>query len=236
MKKTKISWTDYTWNPWRGCKKVSPGCAKCYMFRDQKRYGNNPSEIVRTKPPTFRKPLSIEPSKIFTCSWSDFFIEDADKWRRDAWDIICDTPQHTYQILTKRPERIIKCLPEVGGLRFVPNNVWIGVSIESQDQVHRAYHFQTLPTCTTFISYEPALGPIDLNELFLKINIDWLISGGESGKGARHSNPNWFENIKHQCDEYGVAYWHKQNGGTKLIDGVAGGEKLSGIRHQEFPA
>lgn len=112
-KNSGIEWTDHTWNPWQGCLKVSPGCKQCYMYRDKKRYGQDPMVVVRSKPGTFRKPLQWkQPAKVFTCSWSDFFIEQADNWIDDAWNIIRQTPHLTYQILTKRPENIKDRLPE----------------------------------------------------------------------------------------------------------------------------
>ena len=106
-----ISWTEATWNPWMGCTKVSEGCDNCYMFREQRQYGNDP-EVVRRSKTKFRFPLTLkEPSLIFTCSWSDWFHVDADPWRDEAWEIVRATPQHTYQILTKRPGRILRHLP-----------------------------------------------------------------------------------------------------------------------------
>ncbi|KKK77966.1 hypothetical protein LCGC14_2848320 [marine sediment metagenome] len=105
--KTAISWTNATWNPWRGCTKVSPGCASCYMFRDQQRWGRDPNIVVRAADRTFDAPLRWkEPRLIFVCSWSDFFHPDADPFRHEAWEVMRAAPQHTYQILTKRPERM----------------------------------------------------------------------------------------------------------------------------------
>src|SRR3990172_778380 len=109
---TGISWTDATYNPWYGCLKVSPGCKQCYMYRDMERYGKDPKVVTRAKPATFNSPLKwTEPQRVFTCSWSDYFIEQADEWRDEAWDIIRRTPHLTYQILTKRPENIFDRLP-----------------------------------------------------------------------------------------------------------------------------
>ena len=131
METTKIQWTDATVNFWTGCKKVSAGCKFCYMYRDKERYGLDPSAVVRTAPKTFNAALKWkEPKLIFTCSWSDFFIQEADEWRADAWDIIRKTPHHTWQILTKRPERIADCLPPDWGDGW--DNVWIGVSVEDE--------------------------------------------------------------------------------------------------------
>src|SRR3990172_2238186 len=104
--KTAIAWTDKTWNPWMGCHKVSAGCKACYMYRDMPRYGKDPTVVQRSKT-TFADPLKWpDPAKVFSCSWSDFWIEEADPWRTEAWSIIRRTPHLTYQILTKRPARI----------------------------------------------------------------------------------------------------------------------------------
>lgn len=100
-KQSGISWTDGTWNPWVGCEPVSPGCNNCYMFRDQRRYGRDPAVVHRTKPQTFYAPMKWEPSLVFTCSWSDFFIAQADEWREQAWELILQTDHHQYQVLTK---------------------------------------------------------------------------------------------------------------------------------------
>lgn len=112
---TKIAWTDATWNPWQGCRKVSQGCKNCYMYAEKTRYGQDPATVVRSKDATFYAPFKWEKQavkageqrKVFTCSWSDFFIEEADTWRDEALAIIAMTPHLTYQILTKRPERML---------------------------------------------------------------------------------------------------------------------------------
>lgn len=140
--RTNIAWTERTWNPWRGCIKISPGCKNCYMFRDQKRFGFEPSQIVKCNPTTWSHPKrwnSIAEAAgrkdlVFTCSWSDFFLEEADEWRDAAWDVIRKTPNLIYQILTKRPERIAECLPADWPLE----NVWLGVSIEHNGYIPRA--------------------------------------------------------------------------------------------------
>lgn len=133
---TLISWTDHTWNPWRGCEKITPGCDHCYMFIAQVRYGRDPSQVVRTQ--TWRQPIrwnaeaeaARKPRRVFTCSWSDFFHPDADEWREEAWAVIRSTPWLTYQILTKRPSNIAARLPGDWGDGY--RNVWLGVSRHSQ--------------------------------------------------------------------------------------------------------
>ena len=146
--------------------------------------GKNPNNVWRTGDRTFYKAMDWkEPRMIFTCSMSDFFIEEADQWREDAWNIIRATPQHTWQILTKRPERIKECLPEDWGEGW--DNVWLGVSVESQKYFERAAVLADIPAKTRFISAEPLLSELDvLQEIDGKRIIDdfqWIILGGESG-------------------------------------------------------
>lgn len=236
-KTTGISWTDSTWNPWRGCHKVSPGCKNCYMFREQQFYGHDPNTVVRAAPPTFNGPLKWkEPRRVFTCSWSDWFVEEADPWRDEAWDIVRRTP-HIYQILTKRPENIRDRLPSDWGKGYP--NVWLGVSIESQLYLKRADYLAGIPAKVRFISYEPALGPVAFDALFAREPglFHWLISGGESDRvKPRPAKIEWFRDARDICDEHGVAYFHKQNGGSKKINGVWGGDDLDGRVYHEFPA
>lgn len=229
-KTSAIEWTEATWNPWHGCIKVSQGCKNCYMYRDKRRYGQKPMLVVRSKT-TFTNPLRwIEPSLIFTCSWSDWFIEEADEWRDEAWDVIRHTPQHTYQILTKRPERILNSLPSDWGDGW--RNVWLGVSIESQKYISRMNLLTEIPAHVRFISAEPLLGPLSLS---LVVGIDWVITGGESGPGARPMELEWVRSIREQCLRSGVAFFHKQNGGTKKIAGVWGGRLLDNRTWDAMP-
>ena len=188
MGKTLIAWTDYSWNPWRGCHKVSQGCKNCYMFREQKRYGNDPNIVVRSIT-TFKDPLKWkDPAMVFTCSWSDWFIEEADPWRDEAWEIIRQTPHLTYQILTKRPENIRSRLPDDWGDGW--DNVWLGVSIEDKDNYARGLNLADIPAKIRFISAEPLLGQLDLLWLVSTGLIHWLIVGGESGPNYRMMEMN----------------------------------------------
>jgi protein gp37 len=232
MEHSAIEWTDNTWNPWVGCLKVSPGCKQCYMYRDQERYGRDPKVVKRTAPATFSAPLKWrEPAKVFTCSWSDFFIEQADAWRGEAWDIIRRTPHLTYQILTKRAADIHDCLPEDWGDGWP--NVWLGVSVESEAYLWRVEALSEIPAIVRFISYEPALGPVDFTAYAPVIH--WIISGGESGYNPRPANPEWFLSVRDQCAENGIAYFHKQNGGNRKINGTWGGKELAGSIYHELP-
>lgn len=232
--RSAIEWTDATWNPWHGCTKVSPGCKHCYMYREKKQYGQNPAIVVRSKT-TFTNPLKWRaPKRIFTCSWSDFFHETADPWRAEAWDIIRRTPQHTYLVLTKRAERIRHCLPPLWGFKGWPN-VWLGVSVETQEYAWRIEELARIPAAIRFVSAEPLLGPLDLSG-WLATAIDWLIAGGESGPKARPMDLQWVRALREQClaVEPGVAFFLKQLGG---VADKRGGEQavLDGRRWTELP-
>jgi protein gp37 len=232
---TAIHWTNSTWNPWVGCRKVSAGCKNCYMFRDMARYGKDPLDVHRTAKATFEQPLHYaDPRLIFTCSWSDFFIEQADAWRDEAWRIIRDTP-HTYQILTKRPERIAEHLPADWGEGYP--NVWLGVSVENQGAAHRIMTLRKIPARIRFISAEPLLGPLYLTDYTAPIlYFHWLIVGGESGPNARPMSKQWARSLISSAETLGIPVFFKQVGGTAKIGGVWGGDELDGKRYQQFPA
>lgn len=232
---SSIEWTNHTYNPWYGCLKVSPGCKFCYMYRDMKRYGRDPMVVTRAKPITFNAPMKwMDPAFVFTCSWSDFFIEQADPWRDEAWAIIRKTPHLTYQILTKRPRNVLGRLPADWGDGYP--NVWLGVSVENQEHAWRISELSyRVPYRKLFVSYEPALGPINLKGEFQQGVVDWLIAGGESGPTPRPANPEWFRAIRDQCQLYDVPFFHKQNGGSRKIDGAWGGRLLDGVTWDEMP-
>jgi protein gp37 len=194
---TAIAWTEKTWNPWQGCTKVSDGCKYCYMYRDKERYGQDPKVVVRSSKSTFNKPLNWkEPALVFTCSWSDFFHEAADEFRAEAWQIIKRTPHLTYQVLTKRPERIMQCLPPDWGEGYP--NVWLGTTVENQAAVHRIATLSEVPAKIRFISFEPLIGPI--TDKFVSNEIHWVIIGGESGNDTgkyryRECKLEWIEGL-----------------------------------------
>lgn len=222
-----IEWTDATWNPWHGCTKVSPGCQHCYMYAAKRRYGQDPFTVLRSKT-RFRDPLKWRaPKKIFACSWSDWFHPAADAWRAEAWEIIRRTPQHTYQILTKRPERILDCLPSDWGNGWP--NVWLGVSVESQDYTPRIDLLRQVPAAVRFLSLEPLLGP--LPNLDLR-GIGWVIVGGESGPFYRKCNGLWIRAIRNQCVGAAVPFYFKQWGGRRP---KSSGRLLDCRTWNEFP-
>lgn len=234
--RTGIEWATATWNPWMGCHKVSPGCKFCYAERDMNRFGRE-FTTVRRSTTTFRDPLKwakagrLAPgSRIFTCSFSDWFIEEADPWRGEAWDVIRRTPKFTYLILTKRSERIAECLPKDWGEGYP--NVWLIVSAENQEYYDkRTAHLQHIPAKVRGISAEPLLGPIILGDFYP----DWIITGGESGNAPRVSSPEWFRSMRNQALASGIPFFHKQNGGPRKINGSWGGREIDGKTWNEFP-
>lgn len=248
---TNIQWTDETVNFWMGCKKVSAGCKLCYMYRDMDRYGKNGSVVVPVQEKTnLNKLRKLAPgSKIFTCSWSDFFIEEADPWRARAWDIIRAHPQFIWQILTKRPERIKQCLPDDWGDGYP--NVWLGVSVENQEAAdERIPILIDIPAVVRFLSCEPLLEFVDLfnygqNKWYKSIH--WVIVGGESGNDVgkytyRPCDLNWIKDIVFNCERYNVPVFVKQLGThlskeLHLKDRHAGvvGEFPFSLRVLQFP-
>lgn len=214
---TNISWCGATWNAWYGCRHVSEGCDRCYMFRDMARYGWDPTQIQRSKT-RFDAPLKLhKPTRIFTCSWSDFFIQDADAWRPEAWEIIRQTPQHTYLILTKRPQLIRSRLPEDWGEGYP--NVWLGVSVENpQMQANRTPLLQQIPAVHRFLSIEPLLEPLDPLDL---TGLSWVIVGGESGPGYRPMPHAWVWPILEACQQHDVVFFFKQSAALQPETGTA---------------
>jgi protein gp37 len=241
---TAIQWTDKTWNPWVGCHKVSPGCAHCYMFSGMERFGRSPNVVVRTKtwgqPPKWhREALGRNVFDfVFTCSWSDFFIEEADPWRREAWGLMRDTGSLIYQVLTKRIDRAAEWIREqvYGPAEFgdwtlsamgggVVPNIWIGTSVEDRRfGLPRIDRLREIPAAVRFLSVEPLLedlGTIDL------AGIDWVIVGGESDQGKAKGRPfdvRWARSLRDQCREAGVPFFLKQLGSrpieTKVVPGL----------------
>lgn len=209
---SNISWTNDTWNPWRGCSKVSAACKNCYMFRLYSKREINPNQLIR-QDSTFNSPLNLSKGKkIFTCSMSDFFHEGADQWRDEAWDVIRKTPQHTYLVLTKRPERIREHLPK-DWCREKFSHVWLGVTVENQNMVHRIHSLKEIPCEVKWVSFEPLLSDINLTQKELDI-IDWVVLGGESGyKGqVRKTELCWFNSLMFQIIGYGIPVFFKQFG------------------------
>ena len=241
MSTTKIEWTDATWNPVTGCTKTSAGCLHCYaetMSRRLKamgiaKYANGfhvtLHEEALEEPKKWRKPRTV-----FVCSMSDLFHKDVPFAFVDkVMEVIKDTPQHRYQLLTKRAER----MEEYFSTRALPKNVWIGVTVEVMASKQRIENLRAIANVPIrFLSCEPLLE--DLGELDLT-GIDWIIVGGESGRQARPMKEEWVKNIKRQCDDADKAFFFKQ-WGTWGSDGVKrdkhkNGKKLDGEICQRMP-
>jgi len=214
---SKIQWTDATWNIAVGCTKVDEDCKYCYMYRESmKGTRYNPKEIRKTKT-VFNLPLKLKvPSKIFTSSLTDFFHEAIDEYRDEAWDIIRKCPQHTFQILTKRPERIAANLPKDWGEGW--DNVWLGTSVGSDVGRNRIEILSDIPAKVRFVSFEPLWSEIDMGfDVSTLIRIHWAIIGGESGNDTgmyryRPCKIEWIESIIHQMQMVGCAVFVKQLG------------------------
>lgn len=241
MKTTKIEWTDKTWNPITGCSKLSAGCAHCYaevMARRIQAMGldkySNGFKLT-LHPEDLNTPRSWKKGhNIFVCSMSDLFHTDVPfEFIDEVMTTIRETPQHRYQLLTKRAER----MAEYFAKREVPKNVWLGVTVECQNTRYRIDYLCKVPAVVRFLSCEPLLE--DLGKLNLS-GIDWVIVGGESGHKARPMKEEWVLNIKQQVENHGAAFFFKQ-WGTWGSDGIKrnkhkNGKILNGEILQEMPA
>jgi protein gp37 len=248
---TGIAWTDATWNPVVGCNQISPGCAKCYAkaLHDRRHKaalaGKSiapqywyPFERVRVMYDRFDDPLHWrKPRRIFVNSVSDLFHDDVpEKDIRELFSIMGRAHWHTFQILTKRSERLAKLSQS---LAWAPN-IWMGVSVENQHWAEiRIPHLLETEAEIKFLSCEPLLGPLELiaTSEWSKIDIldkgiDWVICGGESGKGYRPMNLDWARSLRDQCSEASIPFFYKQSSG--LLSGH--GTLLDGELIQEFPA
>lgn len=231
--RSAIEWTEATWNPVTGCDKVSPGCAHCYAEAFAERWrgvAGHPYEQgfdLRLWPQRLDQPQRWKrPRMIFVNSMSDLFHERVPlDFIRQVFASMEEANWHTFQILTKRPDRLVEIADDLPW----PENVWMGVSIENRRFVQRADALREVPAAVRFISAEPLLGPLEGLELD---QIDWLIAGGESGPRARPMNVEWVRELRDRCGEEGVAFFFKQWGGRTS---KAGGRLLDGIEHDEMP-
>jgi protein gp37 len=226
--KSKIEWTHHTFNPWWGCTKVSQACANCYAETWAHRLGE---KIWGVKAPRrffdddhWKQPLKWNRiaerngvrERVFCASMADVLEprEDLNNWRARLWSLIGETPALDWLLLTKRPEQINALVP---WKKSWPSNVWIGTTVETQEWARkRIPHILKCPATVRFISCEPLLGPLDLRPWLVSQEgsnaIDWVIAGGESGHGARPTNPMWVKSLRDQCVEVGTAFHFKQWG------------------------
>jgi protein gp37 len=230
---SSIEWTEATWNPVTGCTKISAGCVHCYAERmakrlkamGQARYRNGFE--VTLQPDVLEVPLHWKrPRMIFVNSMSDLFHEEVPAdYIAKVFAVMQKASQHTFQVLTKRPERAAELAPDLPW----PANVWMGTTVERADYLHRIRSLKKIPAAIRFLSLEPLLGP--LPKLPLK-DIHWVIVGGESGPDARPMQAKWVFQIREQCQANDVPFFFKQWGG--VIKSLAG-RKLEGRSWDEMP-
>ena len=226
---TEIAWCDSTFNPWIGCQKVSAGCDNCYAEtlmdkRYHKVQWGPHGERKRTSEANWKLPLrwnraakaSGKRPRVFCSSLADVFDNQVDpSWRIDLFDLIGDTEHLDWLLLTKRPENIAKMLPTNWNVEDYAN-VWLGTTCEDQANYDRRWPvLSKVPAAVHFISYEPAIGPLTI--LKHKEKPEWMICGGESGRGFRDMPSAWAENIMDECDEYFVPFFMKQMAGLVPI-------------------
>jgi protein gp37 len=234
MARSAIEWTESTWNPVTGCDKISPGCKHCYaevMAKRLKGMGqpnySNGFDLT-LQPQMLDRPLRWRrPQMVFVNSMSDLFHKDVPfSYIRQVFEIMSQASWHTFQVLTKRADR----LEDLSGRLAWPRNVWMGVSIERGDYVFRMDHLRKTPAAVRFLSLEPLLGP--LPGLNLE-GIDWVIVGGESGPRARAMREQWALEVLEQCRSAGVPFFFKQWGGRNK---KAAGRLLRGRAFNEMPS
>ena len=228
-----IEWTDATWNPVTGCTKISPGCKNCYAHRmahrlhamGQPRYRNNFD--VTLHPDLLEQPLRwVQPRKIFVNSMSDLFHPEVPaEFIQAVFDVMGQAYWHTFQILTKRSDR----LAELAGQLPWHDNIWMGVSVENKDYTYRIDHLRKVRAAVRFLSVEPLLGSIP--KLPLQ-GVDWVIVGGESGPRCRRIEPQWVRQIRDRCIAQGIPFFFKQWGGTRKKQS---GRELDGRTWDEMP-
>jgi protein gp37 len=242
MGKSAIEWTEETWNPTTGCNRTSPGCDNCYamtLARRLKAMGQPKYQAdgdPRTSGPGFGLTVHPDivdiprswssPRTVFVNSMSDLFHTGVPLgFIRDVFEVIAETPQHVYQVLTKRSKRLVSVADHLDW----PPNLWMGVSIENERYTFRAEHLKEVAAAVRFLSCEPLLGPLDALSLH---GIHWVIVGGESGPGARPIEPEWVRSIRDRCADADVAFFFKQWGGRTP---KAGGRQLDGTTHSAMP-
>lgn len=241
--RSRIEWTETTWNPTTGCDRISAGCDHCYALslakrlkgmgsakyqRDGDPRTSGPGFAVTTHPAALGQPLRWrDPRLVFVNSMSDLFHAKVPvEFIRQVFDVMAATPQHTYQVLTKRARRLRRLAPSLDW----PPNVWIGVSVENSDVLHRVTDLQKVPAAVRFLSCEPLIGPLPGLDLD---GMGWVIVGGESGPHARPIEGQWVTQIRDRCVAQDVPFFFKQWGGRTP---KAGGRELEGRTWDQMPA
>ena len=235
--KSRIEWTDATWNPVTGCTKITRGCDHCYAERFAERFrgvSGHPFEQgfdLKLHPARLSRPLTWKkPRMVFVNSMSDLFHKHVPaRFTDQVFDVMEEADRHVFQVLTKRSSVMRKYLHRRYGARLAPQHIWCGVSVEDQSAVARVRHLRQAPLSTRFLSIEPLLGPIGNLDL---TGIAWVIVGGESGPHARPMQPAWVCRIRDRCVRERVPFFFKQWGGHTP---KAGGRVLDGIEYNGLP-
>lgn len=240
---TGIEWTEVTWNPTTGCDRISAGCDNCYALALAKRLKamgqpkyqrdgdwrtSGPGFGLTLHPQTLALPYTWTGHRVvFVNSMSDLFHARVPlAYVREVLAVVAATPQHTYQVLTKRASR----LPRIAGELEWPPNLWLGVSVEDASQLTRVDHLRSVPAAVRFLSCEPLLGPLDGMDL---AGIGWVIAGGESGPDYRPVDPSWVSSIRDACIANAVPFFFKQWGGRTPKNG---GRELDGHTWSQMPS
>ena len=215
-----------TWNPWHGCHKCSEGCQNCYAYFLDKRYGRDTNEVVKNKS-NFNFPVKKDRagqyklesgSFVRVCMTSDFFLEEADEWRKEAWDFIRQRPDVTFSLLTKRAQRIRKCLP--GDWDDGWDHVTFSVSCENQKRLEeRMPYLLELPSKHKWVSLKPFIGEIDIEEYLATGQIETVLAGGENYLGSRPLHYEWVKKVHDACAKYNVQLIFGQTGNIFIKDG-----------------
>lgn len=272
---SKIGWTDHTFNPWIGCQKVSAACDNCYAEAWDNRYGGERwgphATRTRTSESNWNNPMRWDRkaaragarARVFCASLADVFDNHPTvkpEWRAELWRVIRATPNLDWQLLTKRPQNIRPFLPRDWGMGYP--NVWLGTTVEDQKTARqRIKHLVAIPAAVRFLSCEPILGPIDLQNVevegglydFLAGDrktstgeiiagpprgvgtVDWVITGGESGPGFREPDMDWYRGLRDQCAETRTPFFFKQHSGATMRQIERLGRDLDGREWNEFP-
>ena len=232
--RSNIEWTELTWNPVTGCTKISQGCKNCYAERMAKRLKAMGSARYRNEFAITLHPDLLEqpkrwrsPRLVFVNSMSDLFHPDIPgEYIAQVFQTMVDCPQHTFQVLTKRSDRLAELAPNLPW----PANVWMGTSVEDSRVMHRIGDLARAPAAVRFLSCEPLIGPLE--KLPLK-GIHWVIVGGESGPRARPMQRQWVQSILKQCRAAGVPFFFKQWGGPRKD---LTGRVFNGRLYDELPS
>lgn len=243
-----IEWTHHTFNPWIGCTKISAACDHCYAESWDNRFGGERwgPHAARTRTKTWGNPVKWNKKaaelgvryRVFCASLADVFdnhksIEKS--WRRELWKLIEETPNLDWLLLTKRPQNIVKFAPENWFSDGIPDNIWLGTTVENQKEATlRIPHLTQIPAKVRFLSCEPMVGPVRIPEIQLK-RLHWIITGGESGSQFRPADPQWFRDLRDQCKAHNVPFLFKQWEGRNQKEIKAKGRMLDGVVHDGYP-